>query len=134
MNLSSNKYISLHYSRILSIPLLNNFLYIIQIQLYIQKKLYTFYCTSKNNDYKNRLYSLIKANKNVLICNSYLFGRDLYIFNTLVIANFNIDKKINTIKDIYLLMWTLTLCSGVTEKTKHSLASFPDLSVLISTF
>jgi len=118
----------LNYSKILSIPILGAFLYLLQKLLYKNGKINTVYLSRKKTTSQQELLSDISRLATYAVIKTYQFS-DL-IKN--LKGELVLDVPIRNLKewhrdDLYALMWSLLHVSSVTERTKDSSKNFlPD--------
>lgn len=126
MNQSCN-FCILYHSRLLSLPILGDFFYLIQIQFLNVGILTIFTASDKKSKNRNILFKKISKKFNKIYCRSTKFARNLQSFKDkeLVLDKPNL-KKIGAMdrKELYDLMWSLVFCKSVTQKTKGALRNF----------
>jgi len=115
----NNKKISvIDHSRLLSLPIVNTLLYIIQLFFVSLGISIPIYISRKNNTYKDHLLKLISKQFNHLICKSYKLGDEIKKINIPTILNMNqINIKHLSTNDKHQLMWSLVHAKAVAYKT-----------------
>ena len=116
------KTISIYYSRIISLPVLNYIIYRTEIWLVKRGLIRIVAVSLKTTPLFFKLVKTLSQKQFLIILKTYNFGYMLRHFN----SNLVLDLKIRNYKKLSkeklgLLMWTLVYVSAVTQRTKRSL-------------
>lgn len=115
----------LHYSRLLSVPLLRDILYATQLWMVCNTDIHHVYISAKNHKNTHSLFRELNRKYLTIVCTSYKFSRVLANVSVPCVLRLNpIDPKSLSMPELYKLLWTLVHVSYVTPKTKDYLSFF----------
>lgn len=118
---STRRLINIKYSKVLSIPIVGDFLYKLQLVLIKHKLTNTIYLSGKNSKLRKSLINKTKIHTVVL--NTFSLANVIRNITGYKILNKS-DINLNSMKidDLYSLMWNLVFCDAVTTKTRKAIA------------
>lgn len=122
-----NNTLLLRYSKLLSIPLLNSTLYLIQYFLLKYKQIHTLYLSNKSNKYKTMLIHEINIEGRDILIDSCLWGRNLSIFkSSQIVLDIKSVKDLKTkkLEDLYNIMWTIVTATKFTYTSRKLIESW----------
>jgi len=121
----SHNSVFIKHSKILFLPVLGTFIYLLQNYLFEKDLLINIKISRRNNKARDKLLESISKKSNNVVVQSPKLSRLLKKINAEIINDFIIEdlKSLNTGK-LYDLMWTFVFSDYVSAKTKEPLKNF----------
>lgn len=113
-----NEIINIYYNKILSIPLISSFAYLIQIILFKNNLTSNIFVSNKNNHLRNTLLNQLSNPLTIMVKSSNMQNILKKINANKVFDCPAIKLDDQSINSLYQIMWTLIYCDSVTKKTK----------------
>lgn len=115
------KKLDLYYSKIFSIPILNELLYVIELLIFAFTNADSYYASSKKSLIKKILFAKLDSPQIELFVKSFRFGFELKKFKS---AKIYLDSREEVTgfnaKNLYNYMWSTVIANRITLKTYFS--------------
>lgn len=119
----------LHYSILLSLPLLGIISYLIQLLLVYAGLSRHFYLSSRGQRITSKVVRLLELKFTCFRCQTFFIGHTLTYFSSPIQLDvLRVKLDLSTQKNYQRVMWTLACSSSLTKKTKYELAKYFDPS------
>lgn len=117
------KKINVYHHKTLSLPIVSDLLYILQIKLLENDLSNTIVISLKNSILRNKLLNLLKNSTIIVVKTPKLYNllKNFHSYKIFDCPPLKLSDK--TIDYLYQVMWTLVYCDAVTKNTKRLLNS-----------